>query len=119
MNLTRSTTAPTPDAAAEPTHVLHWVPGYVTSTGCGTWELQDVAAYEAGEPGGRDPEHDAPRDAPAAELALLVAEQLGYPVELEPDHARIRAVDLRPLNVHIGTEPVYYVRPAPGEGNPA
>jgi hypothetical protein len=113
--LTRSITAP---ADAGPAHVLHWVPGYVTRTGCGSWGLQDAGRYEAGEPGYGCPVNDAPRDAPAGSLALWVAGQLGYPVELEPGGAAIRAVTLRPLSVHIDTEPVYYVRAADGEGAP-
>jgi hypothetical protein len=118
MKLTRPAAVPERDTDAGPTHILHWVPGYVTSTGCGSWDLQDAAAYEAREPGGRDPEYDAPRDTPAAELALWAAGQLGYPVELEPASAAIRAITLRPLSVHMDTEPVYYVRVASGQEDP-
>lgn len=119
MNLTRSTTAPGPGADTGPAHVLHWVPGYLTSDGCGSWELQPAAAYQAGEPGGTDPDYDAPRDAPAGDLATWAAGQLGYPVDLEAGSATILAASLRPLSVHAGREPVYYVRPAAGEGNQA
>jgi hypothetical protein len=115
MNLTRSTTATDRDAAAHAVHVLHWVPGYVTSTGCGSWELQTGADYKAGQPGGRDPEYYAPRDEPAGSLAAWVAQQLGYPVELEPSSAVISVITARPPSVHIDTEPVYYVRPASGQ----
>jgi hypothetical protein len=99
-----------------PAHVLHWVPGYVTSTGCGAWELQAAADYEAGQPGGTDPVHDAPRDATAGDLAAWAAGQLGYPVELEKSGATISTFTLRPLSIHIGAEPAYYVRPATTQG---
>lgn len=115
MKLTRSTAEPGPGAAAGPASVLHWVPGYLNSDGLSCWELQDAAAYEAGEPGGSDPQHDAPRDAPASDLALWVAAQLGYPVDLEASSAAIGSVTLRPLSIHAGREPVYYVRPAAEE----
>jgi hypothetical protein len=94
------------------THVLHWVPGYVTSTGCGAWELQDAAGYQAGQPGGASPVHDAPRDAAAGDLAAWAAAQLGYPVEMEEATATIRAVTFRPLSIHLGREPAYHVRRA-------
>lgn len=117
MKLTRPTLEPRPGAAPWPTHVLHWVPGYVTSTGCGSWELQDAAAYQDRRPDGDDPWHAAPRDAPAAGLAAWVAGQLGYPVEMEPAAATILTASLRPLSVHAGHEPLYYVRPATGTGD--
>jgi hypothetical protein len=115
MKLTRSIAEPGPGAATGPAHVLHWVPGYLSSDGLGCWELQAAGAYEAGEPGGSDPQHDAPRDAPASGLALWVAAQLGYPVDLEASSAGIRSVTLRPLSIHADTEPLYYVRPAAEE----
>lgn len=118
MKFTRPHTVPEADTAAGPTHVLHWVPGYVTSTGCGSWELQDAAAYRSGAPGYGCPLLDAPRDEPAGSLTLWAARQLGYPVELDLTSASIRAVTLRPLSVHIGTEPAYYIRPATGQENP-
>jgi len=110
MKLTPTAT-PERGTAGKPAHVLHWVPGYLNSDGCGTWELQDAAAY-ACEPGGQDPAHDAPRDAAPGDLAAWAAGQLGYPVELEAFSARIRAVTLRPLSIHAGAEPAYHVRPA-------
>jgi hypothetical protein len=94
------------------THVLHWVPGYVTSTGCGAWELQGAADYQAGQPGGRDPVLDVPRDAAAADLATWAAGQLGYPVELQAAATTISTFSLRPLAIHVGHEPAYHVRPA-------
>jgi hypothetical protein len=117
MKLTRSTTEPERGAVAGPTHVLHWVPGYVTRTGCGSWDLQDASLYEAGEPGYGCPVHDAPRDAPADSLAPWVAGQLGYPVELKLAHATFATASAAPLNVRIGKEPVYYVTPA-GDSRP-
>lgn len=60
MKFTRPAAAPERYAATGPAHVLHWVPGYLNSDGLGCWELQDAADYEASEPGGRDPQHDAP-----------------------------------------------------------
>jgi hypothetical protein len=119
MKLTRPVTAPERDAAAGPAPVLHWVPGYVTSSGCGSRELQDAAAYEAGEPGGRDPEYDIPRDTPAGDLAAWAARQLGYPVDLEAATCTILAASLRPVSIHAGHEPACYVCSAAGEGNPA
>lgn len=115
MKLTRSIAEPGPGAPTGPTSVLHWVPGYLCSDGLGCWELQAATAYEAGEPGGGDPQHDAPRDASAGDLALWAAAQLGYPVDLEASSAGIRSVTLRPLSIHAGQEPVYYIRPADKE----
>jgi hypothetical protein len=117
MKLTRSTTAPERGTDARPTHVLHWVPGYLNSAGCGSWELQAAADYEAGKPGGSDPGYDAPRDAPADSLALWVAGQLGSPAELELAYATLATAGVAPLNVHVGKEPVYYVTPA-GDSRP-
>lgn len=118
MKLTRPVLEPAPGAVAAPTHVLHWVPGYLSSDGLGCWELQDVTAYEAGEPGGSGPQLNVPRDMAAADIAPWVASLLGYPVELDPDSTQIATASLRPLSVHIGTEPLYYVRPATGQENP-
>jgi len=101
-----------PPAAAPATHVLHWVPGYLNSDGSSCWELQGAADYEAGQPSGRDPELDAPRDEPVSSLALWVTAQLGHPVEMSLAHTTITTGAISPLNVHIAREPVYYVRPA-------
>ena len=91
----------------------------ITSTGCGTWELQSAADYEAGKPAGTDPEHDALREATADSLAAWTAAQLGYPVDLELTYATIATVGIAPRNAHVGKEPAYYVRPAAAGGNPA
>jgi hypothetical protein len=117
MKLTRPALEPA-GAAAAPAHVLHWVPGYLNSDGLGGWELQDTAAYDAGEPGGSGPKLNVPRDTAAAGIAPWVAALLGYPVQLDPDSTRIVTASLRPLSVHIGTEPLYYVRPATGQEDP-
>jgi hypothetical protein len=113
MRLTRSRATAEP-AQTAPTHVLHWVPGWLNSDGLSLWELQDAAAYIAGEPyNGSDPQlYDWPRDAADYDLAIWVIGQLGYPVDLEPAIASIRAVSLRPVSVHADREPIYYVRPA-------
>jgi len=97
---------------ADPTHVLHWAPGYlVKSSHDGWWELQDIASYEAGEP--QEDLHWAlefeGRDIDAADFTEWIAGLVGYPVTVEKSWTRItcpRALRfLRP-------EPLFYVSPA-------
>ena len=66
----------------EPTHILHWVPGYLVKGGAdwgdGWWELQTIAAYESGEPQ-QDPEwtlEDEPRDVDAGDFTDWISRPL-------------------------------------------
>jgi ADP-ribose pyrophosphatase YjhB (NUDIX family) len=113
MRLTRSATVPAPAAGQdEATHVLAWVPGWLSSTGHGSWVLQEAAAYEAGVPGAGCPETDDPRDAGPEDLALWVTAVLGYRVVLDRAWATLASLTFRPPSVNAGREPVYFVTPA-------
>jgi hypothetical protein len=111
MRLTRSPVTTEP-AAAEPTHVLHWVPGYLNSDGQGCWDLQDAAGYERGDGGAGCPRTYDTRDAGAAVLTGWVCAQLGYTVELEEARAWVWSVTPFQLRLNAGREPVWYVWPA-------
>jgi hypothetical protein len=69
-----------------PTHILHWVPGYLNSDGNGLWELQHLADYAAGltqlHPGWRL--EDEPRDIDAADFTGWIAGLVGCPVTVQP-----------------------------------
>jgi hypothetical protein len=92
----------------EPTHILHWVPPYVD--GEGTWELQDIASYEADEPQ-LDPEWSLPgepRGIDGGDFAAWMAEMTGCPVAARESFVRItcpRALRFR------CREPAWYVIP--------
>lgn len=91
------------------THVLHWIPPYVDGTG--TWALQDIDAYEAGEPA-TDPAwllEDEPRDIDASDFTGWISGLTGYPVTVEKDSVRITCPQAFRF---LREEPVWYVRPA-------
>lgn len=99
------------------THVLYWVPGYLVKGGCewgdGTWELQEIASYEAGEPPS-SPDwgmEGEPRDIDANDFTDWIASLTGYPVTVEKDSVSITCV--RALRF-FRSEPVWWVRPAEG-----
>lgn len=98
----------------EPTHILHWVPGYLVKGGCdwgdGWWELQPLADYEAGEPQGNPDWYleGEPRDIEADDFTEWIAGLTGYPVSVEKSSVRITC----PRALRTSREPVWYVRPA-------
>jgi hypothetical protein len=100
-----------PPLLPEPTHVLHWMPPYLTDTRAGWWDLQDIASYEAGLPQ-LDLEwalEFEPRDIDAADFADWIASMVGYPVTVVKAWIRItcwRALRFRRC------EPLFYVIPA-------
>lgn len=101
--------APASASAQGVTHVLHWVPPYLTGTPAGQWELQGLDGYNAGSaPDG--PELAAPRESLRRDLAQWAGSQLGYPVLLRPGYATITC--LRALRLW-RREPVYYVQADP------
>jgi hypothetical protein len=105
------------------THIVHWIPPDLIRTRKwfgrgveeGYWELQTLAAYEAGSAKLIVLDVDS-RDVPPAVLAEAVSEELGQPVSLE-EHAgangkgvyRIPGLRLGP--VRWLDAPVYAVRP--------
>jgi hypothetical protein len=99
------------------THILHWVPGYLVKGGCtwgdGTWELQEIVSYLAGEPltsPGWDLDGE-PRDIEADDFTEWIASLTGFRVTVEKSSARItcpRALRFR------REEPVWLVRPTGG-----
>lgn len=95
--------------AADVTYVLHWVPPYLG--GNGSWELQDIASWKAGEPPA-DPEwgmEDEGRDIDAADFADWLASLIGCPVSVEKDWVRITC----PAAFRFWRrEPVWWVWPA-------
>jgi hypothetical protein len=102
---------------SKPTHVLHWVPGYLIKGGAvrgdGWWELQTVDDYEADELQ-TDPdwilEGDG-RDIDAAEFTEWIASLTGYPVTVEKSWVAITC--WRVLRFR-RPEPLWYVSPAEG-----
>jgi ADP-ribose pyrophosphatase YjhB (NUDIX family) len=91
------------------THVLHWVPPYLTDGYTGWWVLQDLDSYTAGA--AQDgPELAAPRESLRRDLAQWAGSQLGYPVLLRLDYATITC--LRALRWR-RREPVWYVQADP------
>jgi len=97
--------------ATEPTHILYWMPAYLTGTGTGWWDLQDIASYEAGHPQ-IDVEwsiEDESRDIDAADFTAWIGSMTGYPVAVEKSWARITCP--RRLRFH-RREPLFYVFPA-------
>ncbi|SRR6266404_3338238 len=112
---------------AEVTHIVHWIPPDLIRTrkwfgrgvNGGYWELQTLAAYEAGSAKLTVLDEPDSRDVPTAVLAKAVSEALGHPVALEEDEAangkgvyRIPGLRLGPLRWL--DAPVYAVRPAAG-----
>jgi hypothetical protein len=95
------------------THLLAWVPPYLTQDkGDGWWDLLTPSAFRAICQPGEDREYHAPRDATVAELAEWVSGQIGQPVKLVPATARY----ILPLSgVFARPEPVYVVIPAGGQ----
>lgn len=92
-------------------HVLAWMPPYLTDQGRpGWWDLQTRAAYEAAQPQ-TDPAWSSahPRNASADVLAGWVEYRLGYPVTMARRRMLIRpSWSLRLPRL----EPIYYVRQA-------
>jgi len=89
---------------ADPTHVLHWVPGCLVKSSHGWWELQDIAEYDAGVPQ-LHPDWliaGEGRDLDAADFAGWIAGLVGYPVIVEKSWARITCPH---------PEPLFYVSP--------
>lgn len=89
-------------------YVLHWIPPYVDGTG--TWALQDLDSWQAGEPV-TDPAwllEDEPRDIDANVLADWIAGLVGYPVVIEKDSVRITCP--RALRF-MKQEPVWWIWP--------
>lgn len=98
-----------PESGTNAIHVLHWVPPYVG--GEGTWELQDIASWEAGDPP-VDPGwgmEDEARDIDANDFTEWIAGLVGYPVDVEKDFVRISC----PAALRFWRrEPVWWVWPA-------
>lgn len=95
---------------SEVTHVLSWTPGWLIGrTEPGFWALRTAAAHEAGDP----PEYDG-ADLPdytcAEKLALIVEEQVGFPVALEAGEEQIKRAAGMLARWH--TVPVFYARRA-------
>jgi hypothetical protein len=93
----------------DPTHILYWVPPYVD--GEGTWELQDIASYEAGE-SQPDPEWmlpGEPRDIDGGDFTAWIEGIVGYPVAVRESSVRITCP--RALRFW-RREPAWYVIPA-------
>jgi hypothetical protein len=94
----------------KPTHVLYWMPPYLTGTRSGWWDLQDIASYEAGQPQ-LDLEwalEDEPRGIDAADFTDWIGGMTGFPVTVVKSWARItcwRALRFR------RREPLFYVFP--------
>ncbi len=113
-------TAPQPHEADGITHVIAWFPPYLARPRrrppgkpctAGWWDLQEVTAYDAGEPPpGGDWSWDGPRDEDSLRLANWAALALGHPVTVERF-----TVDIRPGRLPVRRwrpEPACYVRPA-------
>lgn len=98
-------------ARSRASHVLAWMPPYLTDQGRpGWWDLQTRAAYEAAQPQ-TDPAWSTahPRNASADVLAGWAAHRLGYPVTMTRRSMLIRPS--RSLRLP-RLEPIYYVRQA-------
>jgi hypothetical protein len=108
-----------PEAA---THVIAWLPPYLIRTrrwlgrpaACGWWDLQEIGAWEAGDPPpGDDWSLDpAPGGDSPARLAGWAAGLLGCPVSLRPAVVRVRPGRL-PFR-RWREEPAYWVAPVTG-----
>ena len=99
----------------DPTHIMHWVPGYLIRGGAdwgdGWWDLQDIASYEAGRPQ-LDPDwsiEGESRDIDADDFTEWIAGMTGYPVAVEKSWTRITC--WRRLRFR-RREPLFYVIPA-------
>src|SRR6185437_11245067 len=76
---------------ANVTHVLSWLPPYLSSDLVGFWELRTTSDFAAGEPPARgDWFLHAPRDVPQEHLESWTAETLGRPVSLERGEQELR-----------------------------
>jgi hypothetical protein len=101
--------APAPAPVQGVTHVLHWVPPYLTGSCTGWWALQDLGGYNVGA-AANGPELAAPRESLRRDLAQWTGSQLGYPVLLRPGYAMITC--LRALRWR-RREPFWHVQADP------
>jgi ADP-ribose pyrophosphatase YjhB (NUDIX family) len=74
--------------------------------------LQDAAAYRARRSPAGCKSLPAARDAGAADLAMLAGAALGHRVALGRSNALHASVARRPLALHVGREPLWYVTAA-------
>lgn len=99
MDLTENS-RPSASPPGVATHVVAWLPPYLARTrrwplgrrpAAGWWDLQEIAAYDAGEPPpGGDWSWDGPRDEDPLRLANWAALVLGHPVALDADIVSMR-----------------------------
>jgi hypothetical protein len=100
------------DLRQGPTHVLHWLPGFLAEDGRGSWALQDADAFEAGEPAEDCPETFEAKDADREVLAAWAASQTGCRVVLERgDDITFTSGTVRPMSLNVKLAPVWYVWP--------